>query len=442
MPKKSLPLTTLPQCVLQSHVRVLVVTIPELIHTHDTCIAEWLWFSILMCACVRRLDMPGCLAHCCSRLVNNDVEAFSIAAINRVLSDLPSCLDCHPGRSRLLQFATDRLLQLFGDTEAVCCALGDPSVALAVQLQQLSQPAVLALLRSPHLLAHSENTVLLMVAAWAVGSSGSGCSAAETREVVESLCLGQLSQAFTFSALWQLPWLRLTSNEQAFLAQFAAVGLMGNRSGTPGVYDSDNCVGPATWYSHPFRKACPKSAGAYANAWEIPQAELAEMLRALTVDPNSYQHSPMLHWNGFSSTLCLLRDDDEIVHFCILVKARRFCNNACDELQCKHIMSAGSLKVLGPRCMRASWDVATTSTRYISPIVVQGGKVTLDMASWAPYLVAGKVSVHMTLTSCYKKAPCLQKLLGAGLCICHCSLCPTHSTFLLHLGGFAAISWE
>ena len=120
------------------------------------------------------------MSHCCEELAKRKPADFDIPAINSVLS-LPPGLHGLPAFTSVLGTATERLLELLGDAEAICSSWYDDTSNLDSVLLQLSHAALLVLLKSDALKAQSENSVLMMADAWVAGPVGALCSQAQRR---------------------------------------------------------------------------------------------------------------------------------------------------------------------------------------------------------------------------------------------------------------------
>lgn len=116
-----------------------------------------------------RFDVQRCAVHSCEEILSSGAVAFDVAACNMVFGGLPPGLQGLEYHTRISSAATERLLQLLGNAEAVCCAWYNTSSDLYKQLLQLSYPVMMVLLSSNKLQARSENSVLMMADAWVMG---------------------------------------------------------------------------------------------------------------------------------------------------------------------------------------------------------------------------------------------------------------------------------
>ena len=229
--------------------------------------------------------MPDCLSSCCQELSKRSPADFDAVAIHKVF-DLPPGLHDLAAFADVVVKATDALLVWVGDAEAVCNAWYDESSDLDQRLLQLTQPALLALLKSGQLWAHSENSVLLMADAWVRHGEAAGVahSPAQLQQVAGAVRMCQLGLPFLCSSP-EMSWGKVDSKERDSLWLHAALsGGARSKSYADACKQACSFSGPASWFN-----ATPRGAATpLVVKWELPREQLSDELGKASKVTNGY----------------------------------------------------------------------------------------------------------------------------------------------------------
>ena len=219
--------------------------------------------------------MSFCLPHVMEALAKRRPEDFDLPAIELTLN-LPPGIQSLEGFSAVTAAATQRLLQLMGDVEALGSALCNRPTKptkltqLGIDFLNMSHAALLALLRSDELKARSVNSVLMVAHAWVTSPAGEAHSEQQLRQVVECLRLSQLSMTFLFEVLPQLGGMKLGAKEIASVGHFAC-----EMPNWRAVFLKQKLY-PAQWFATSIRSGL--SSGVLAFQADITRVELKKFL--------------------------------------------------------------------------------------------------------------------------------------------------------------------
>ena len=314
---------------------------------------------------------------------------------------MPSGLQSITEFTPVTSIATQRLLQLMGDAEAIGNSLtGNSPAELGKDFLNLSHATLLALLKSDQLKARSENSGLMVTDAWVAGPKGSLCTAAQLRQVTESLRLSQLSKTFLFDVLPQLTWSELSAKESAAIAHFAAQSSEWRKL----FFALDNRPGSLLWYA-------ARAAVAYDElvvVGEIKRADLEEKLKSAKsgiICSTKLTPSPSF-FNGFSIDFYLAVDSDGTRSYSGLYPIIIRLGGSAASLNYLSKYSSGSSKVLN--CApRAGVSFEATWSNSYQPAGTVAGDLRLslvsqpfDISSWEPYFTDGKLSALGTISMC------------------------------------------
>ena len=140
-----------------------------------------------------RWDIKPCFNDYYSKLSCITASELSSEKIEQIIN-LPHGLQSTSWFIELAAKATERLVQLFGDAEAIGQAVyfqTDP-LGIGKDFMDLSLASLIALLTSPLLKARSENSVLMILDAW----SSTNLTSDQLRDDVISMWHHQLHQRY------------------------------------------------------------------------------------------------------------------------------------------------------------------------------------------------------------------------------------------------------
>lgn len=329
---------------------------------------------------------------------------YDIPTISAVFSNLTTEWRNLPAFSTVVSTATERLLQLLGDADVVCSACCNLEPLVRQQLSQLSQPGLLALLRSPQLQACSENSVLMMVSNWieCAEAGSDSTTGAALQEVVAFLRLTQLTSTFLYDILPQLPWVTVTCAQRESLLRFvaaqgAAVKGAGSHSrAQQHLIDCGEALGPEAWYA-PQSRARPHTAPPPGLSIDVrvTRQQLAVSLKQ-GCSGGSWWRSPQRFLNGFTVQVVLMPTKRDGRHFkslgldvAVMEGATRLSFKAAE-------LMSGCIQQ-----MQILNFVHSTESREVCVLVVASTFEALsDIQAWGTVLLGGMLHKACPFESC------------------------------------------